>query len=237
MFNNFYCLQKSQHLWDNVEKYCGAGQATHDDRVHVHCMLDTWDHKHTRTISNTYCFSTATMGWRTRHNVTLYVRCLSVLKLIYSGLWYLVVGRDLKTVPPWAPISPFLSLLQVWRWRVDQLTFLNFVALFSRDVRSSAPDKNVCLLYTTKFYCLFYSSLLLHAVLCSLHSQSCAPLLQDTFDCYLTHLRLVLTSDSFPQFFQRNCFTRFFLIHRPVRAIGPIQTILCLSSFGQETNW
>jgi len=27
-------------IWDNVEKYCRAGQAT-DDMAHAHCMLDT----------------------------------------------------------------------------------------------------------------------------------------------------------------------------------------------------
>jgi len=28
-------------LWDNVEKYCRAGQATDDNIAHAHCMLDT----------------------------------------------------------------------------------------------------------------------------------------------------------------------------------------------------
>ena len=30
----------SCHLWDNMNKYCRAGQATDDNTVHVHCMLD-----------------------------------------------------------------------------------------------------------------------------------------------------------------------------------------------------
>ena len=33
-------FRKSCRLWDNVEKYCRAGQATDDSMAHVHCMLD-----------------------------------------------------------------------------------------------------------------------------------------------------------------------------------------------------
>jgi len=38
-FNNFF--QTSCHLWDNVEKYGTAGQATDDKMAHVQCILDT----------------------------------------------------------------------------------------------------------------------------------------------------------------------------------------------------
>jgi len=40
MFNNFF-FRKSCRLWDNVEKYCTAGQATHDSTAHAHYMLYT----------------------------------------------------------------------------------------------------------------------------------------------------------------------------------------------------
>ena len=33
--------RKSRRLWDNVEKYCIAGQATVDNMMHALCMLDT----------------------------------------------------------------------------------------------------------------------------------------------------------------------------------------------------
>ena len=33
--------QKSCHLWENVEKYGRAGQATDDNKAQAHCMLDT----------------------------------------------------------------------------------------------------------------------------------------------------------------------------------------------------
>jgi len=45
----FKNLLKSCCLWDSVEKYCTAGQATDGDIVHAHCMLDTYVHTHTHT--------------------------------------------------------------------------------------------------------------------------------------------------------------------------------------------
>jgi len=36
----FFLYRKSCRLWDNVEKYCRARQAT-DSMAHAHCMLDT----------------------------------------------------------------------------------------------------------------------------------------------------------------------------------------------------
>jgi len=53
------------------KKYCRLGQA------HAHCMLDNLGYKHTHTICNTYCFSTATMVAQKRLNVTLFVHFLS----------------------------------------------------------------------------------------------------------------------------------------------------------------
>ena len=32
---------KACRLWDNVEEYFRAGQATDDEMAHAHCMLDT----------------------------------------------------------------------------------------------------------------------------------------------------------------------------------------------------
>jgi hypothetical protein len=43
MFSRFFL--KSYRLWDNVEKYCRAVQATDDSMVHAHCMLDNWGYK------------------------------------------------------------------------------------------------------------------------------------------------------------------------------------------------
>jgi len=46
MKNTYFCVQNflfrsSCRLWDNVEKYSRAGQATGDNMAHAHCMLDT----------------------------------------------------------------------------------------------------------------------------------------------------------------------------------------------------
>jgi len=38
MFNNFF-FRKNCRLWDKVEKYCRAGQATDDNLAHTHFML------------------------------------------------------------------------------------------------------------------------------------------------------------------------------------------------------
>ena len=34
-------FEKRAVLWESVEKYWTAGQATDDDMAHAHCMLDT----------------------------------------------------------------------------------------------------------------------------------------------------------------------------------------------------
>ena len=45
-----------------MEKCGRTAQATADNMVHAHCMLDTEGYKHTLRICNTYCFST-TLGF------------------------------------------------------------------------------------------------------------------------------------------------------------------------------
>ena len=76
VFSNHFFVLKSCRFWNNVEKYCRAGQATNDDMAHAHCMLYTQGYKHTLTICNTFCFSPATMVARTHLNIMLYVHCL-----------------------------------------------------------------------------------------------------------------------------------------------------------------
>ena len=49
--------RKSCLLRDNVEKFCTAGQATDDNMVHAHCMLDNEAYKHRLRICNTYSLS------------------------------------------------------------------------------------------------------------------------------------------------------------------------------------
>jgi len=78
VFNNFF-LSKIVPFWDNVEKYCRAGQGADDNMAHAHCLLVTWVYKHKLRICNTYRFSNAKVVARTRHNVTLYVHWLCYL--------------------------------------------------------------------------------------------------------------------------------------------------------------
>jgi hypothetical protein len=87
-------LRKSCRLWDNVEKYCTAGQATDDNMAHAQCMLDTKVYKHTLRICKNHCFSSATMVKRTRLNVTL--QGLSYLFDFYS----LLSGINIKCWKP-----------------------------------------------------------------------------------------------------------------------------------------
>jgi hypothetical protein len=53
MFHKVFFF-KSCLLRDNVEKYCTAGQATVDNMVHAHCMLDNEVYKHSFRICNNY---------------------------------------------------------------------------------------------------------------------------------------------------------------------------------------
>ena len=88
VFNNFF--PKILRLWDNLEEYCRAGQATYDNMTHANCMLDNWSFKHTLIICNTYCISTATVVSRTHLNVALHVLwpVLSYVTLYCLLLWF-----------------------------------------------------------------------------------------------------------------------------------------------------
>jgi len=77
MFRIFFLI--SRRLWDNVEKYCRAGQAIGDNMAHALCKLDSSGCQH--TICNSYCFSTATMVARTRLRVTLFVHYLCCFRI------------------------------------------------------------------------------------------------------------------------------------------------------------
>jgi hypothetical protein len=87
-------FHKSCRLWDNVEWYCKAGQPTDDDMAHAHCMLDNESYRHTLSIWNTYCFSTATVVMRTRLTITSYMYLLS------CSIWRVsVLGKTIIFFP------------------------------------------------------------------------------------------------------------------------------------------
>jgi hypothetical protein len=87
MFRDF--SRKSCRLWDNVEKYGTAGQATDGNiirRMRTACWITKATDTHTLRIFNTYCFSTATVVTRTRLNVTLHVPCQCCCRLLLSRM-------------------------------------------------------------------------------------------------------------------------------------------------------
>ena len=71
--------RKSCRLWENVEKFDRAGQAGDENVIQTQALsvLDKFGTRCTLGICNTYCFSTVTMGTRTRLSVKLYVHWLS----------------------------------------------------------------------------------------------------------------------------------------------------------------
>ena len=98
-----FFFRKTCHLWDNVEKYCRAGQATGNNMTHAHCMLDT--NTHTHNLCNTHCFSTAKIVAQTSLNGTLYLHCLSCSTLVVFRMnWlldytFIFIGVSLNPYP------------------------------------------------------------------------------------------------------------------------------------------
>jgi len=77
MFHNVSFSPKVVPFKRQCGKYCTAGQATNDNMVHAHCMLDNEVYKHRFRICNTYSFSISTMTARRRRGVTLCLHCFS----------------------------------------------------------------------------------------------------------------------------------------------------------------
>ena len=69
---------KSYRLWDNVAKYCRAGQAIDENMVHAHCMLDTKDYKHTYLGYVTLTVFHCKNGWKNAPQMLCYtyIACL-----------------------------------------------------------------------------------------------------------------------------------------------------------------
>jgi hypothetical protein len=73
--------RKPCRLWNNVEKYGRAGQATDGNTIR-HMRFACWINKATETHSEyviVNCFSTCLMVAQMRLSITLYARCLPVL--------------------------------------------------------------------------------------------------------------------------------------------------------------
>jgi hypothetical protein len=73
MFNNA-CLE-NRVVYENVEKYWSAGQATDDNKTHAHCTLRTEGYKHTHThTQNTQHIAFPLQQWL-REPALCYVMC------------------------------------------------------------------------------------------------------------------------------------------------------------------
>jgi hypothetical protein len=70
---------KSCRLWNDVEKYCRADQATDDNTAHAYCMLVIWCYKCTVIICNTLFFH-CNNCWTKAPEWMLHVHYLSCLK-------------------------------------------------------------------------------------------------------------------------------------------------------------
>jgi hypothetical protein len=106
-------LRKSCCLWDNVEKYCRAEQATDENMAHAHCMLGTQSFMYTFSLCNTYCFPTTTMVARTRLIVTLYAHCVSCLTFFQKSVKNALCGHHTwRSVCP--PVTQYQSQNCCW---------------------------------------------------------------------------------------------------------------------------
>ena len=80
--------RKSYRLWDNVEKYCRAGQTT-DDMMRAHC---SWTHKATNTLSEYVILITLPL----QHGSTKASQCY-VIPILRLLLWYIhYLAQDLE---------------------------------------------------------------------------------------------------------------------------------------------
>ena len=82
--------------WANVEKYWRTIDATDDNMVLAHCVLDNWGYRQTLKICNTYWFSTETMVARTRPLLTVHCLVESLSRTVFHGVttWHwLLINR------------------------------------------------------------------------------------------------------------------------------------------------
>ena len=77
VFNNFFFFFENRAVNEIMRKDIVELVRLQMTTVHVHCVLDTLDYKHTLRICNTHYFSTETVVARMCLCVTLYVHYLS----------------------------------------------------------------------------------------------------------------------------------------------------------------
>jgi hypothetical protein len=79
--------RKLCHVWDNVEKFGIARQATDDDTAHAHFILNNEGYKHALRICNASCISMANTLMQTRFNVTFIYIYIYTLPVFFRFWW------------------------------------------------------------------------------------------------------------------------------------------------------
>jgi hypothetical protein len=101
---------QSCRLWDNVERYGGARQATDDNilrRMRIKCSMTKATNKD--SMCNTSCFCTEIVVTRTRFSVP-FIRTLPIL-FFYVVKLYCSVLQHVKICCDWRPLPLLLCIL------------------------------------------------------------------------------------------------------------------------------
>ena len=117
-------FRKSWRLWQNVEKYCRAEQATDDNMAHAHCMVDTKGYKRTYSVCVTF-IACPLQQWLHKRASMLsytYITCLVLYNFILPLRWFinflLCLPLCLSFVPS-CRVPLFLSLCHSFSFSVS----------------------------------------------------------------------------------------------------------------------
>ena len=98
MFNNLQKKKKLCRVWDDVEKFCRAVQATDSNvrRMRFRCWI-TKGYKRVFRTCNAYWFYTAAVATRRHFSVMFYLQCLSWFVFLFYGVkWSEVEWGEVK---------------------------------------------------------------------------------------------------------------------------------------------
>ena len=143
-------FRKSCRLWDNVEKYCTAGQATDDNSAHA-LFIQYTDYKHTFRICNTFCFSTAATVARTPLHATLCVRvnCVERINLQNNFINMYFLWPNFHYLLSWLGTVTMIlfSVSNTWNWtqgrfRKNEISSIRTSVTNSQGTRGKSEQNN-----------------------------------------------------------------------------------------------